>query len=101
MASLGLRSMDEAIGRADMLAQVSRGNDYLDDLDLNPMLVTVDGAADINYDRDRLRQSVPDTLDASILDDAEPFFKHGEKCSCHMQFKIRRVRLVHVFRQGL
>ncbi|MGY9053110.1 MAG: glutamate synthase-related protein, partial [Rhodobacterales bacterium] len=79
LASLGLRSMDEAIGRADMLAQVSRGNDYLDDLDLNPMLVTVDGAADINYDRDRLRQSVPDTLDASILDDAEPFFKHGEK----------------------
>ena len=39
--------MDEAIGRADMLAQVSRGNDYLDDLDLNPMLVTVDGASDI------------------------------------------------------
>ena len=79
LASLGLRSMDEAIGRADMLAQVSRGNDYLDDLDLNPMLVTVDGATDINYDRDRMRQSVPDTLDASILVDAEPFFKHGEK----------------------
>ena len=79
LASLGLRSMDEAIGRADMLAQVSRGNDYLDDLDLNPMLVTVDGATDINYDRGRMRQSVPDTLDASILDDAEPFFKHGEK----------------------
>ena len=58
LASLGLRSMDEAIGRADMLAQVSRGNDYLDDLDLNPMLVTVDGAEEINYDRDRPRQPV-------------------------------------------
>ena len=79
LASLGLRSMDEAIGRADMLAQVSRGNDYLDDLDLNPMLVTVDGASDIKLDRDRPRQSVPDTLDAAILKDAEPFFKHGEK----------------------
>jgi glutamate synthase (NADPH/NADH) large chain len=79
LASLGLRSMDEAIGRADMLAQVSRGNDYLDDLDLNPMLVTVDGASDIKYDRDRARQSVPDTLDAAILKDAEPFFLHGEK----------------------
>ena len=79
LASLGLRSMDEAIGRADMLAQVSRGNDYLDDLDLNPMLVTVDGAEEINYDRDRPRQSVPDTLDAAILKDAEPFFKHGER----------------------
>jgi len=79
LASLGLRSMDEAIGRADMLAQVSRGNDYLDDLDLNPMLVTVDGASDIKYDLDRARQSVPDTLDAAILKDAEPFFLHGEK----------------------
>ena len=79
LASLGLRSLDEAIGRADMLAQVSRGNDYLDDLDLNPMLVTVDGASDIKLDRDRPRQSVPDTLDAAILKDAEPFFKHGEK----------------------
>jgi glutamate synthase (NADPH/NADH) large chain len=79
LASLGLRSLDEAIGRADMLAQVSRGNDYLDDLDLNPMLISIDGAADIIYDRDRDRQSVPDTLDAEILKDAEPFFKHGEK----------------------
>mgnify|MGYP003624515584 CR=1 FL=1 len=79
LASLGLRTMDEAIGRADMLAQVSRGNAYLDDLDLNPMLISIDGAADIKYDRDRERQSVPDTLDAEILKDAGPFFKHGEK----------------------
>ena len=43
------------------------------------MLVTVDGASDIKYDRDRARQSVPDTLDAAILKDAEPFFLHGEK----------------------
>jgi glutamate synthase (NADPH/NADH) large chain len=79
LASLGLRSLDEAIGRADMLAQVSRGNEYLDDLDLNPMLISIDGAADIDYNRDRDRQSVPDTLDAEILKDAGPFFKHGEK----------------------
>ncbi|MEM7242400.1 MAG: glutamate synthase large subunit [Pseudomonadota bacterium] len=79
LASLGLRSLDEAIGRADMLAQVSRGNDYLDDLDLNPMLISLDGAADINYDRARPRQEVPDTLDAEIIKDAGPFFEHGEK----------------------
>ena len=79
LASLGLRSLDEAIGRADMLTQVRRGNDYLDDLDLNPMLISLDGAEDINYDRTRARQEVPDTLDASIIRDAEPFFEHGEK----------------------
>jgi glutamate synthase (NADPH/NADH) large chain len=79
LASLGMRSMDEIIGRADMLAQVSRGSAHLDDLDLNPLLISVDGGDGIVYNRDKDRQSVPDTLDAEILQDAQPFFKEGEK----------------------
>ena len=79
LASLGVRSMDEIIGRADMLAQVSRGSAHLDDLDLNPLLISVDHAATIKYDRHKPRQTVPDTLDAAIVKDAEPFFKDGEK----------------------
>ncbi len=79
LASLGMRSMDEVIGRADMLAQVSRGSSHLDDLDLNPLLISVDDADKIIYNRDKDRQSVPDTLDADILKDAQPFFKEGEK----------------------
>ncbi len=79
LASLGMRSMDEVIGRADMLVQVSRGSAHLDDLDLNPLLISVDAADAIVYNRDKERQSVPDTLDAEILKDAEPFFKDGEK----------------------
>jgi len=71
--------MDEIIGRADMLAQVSRGSAHLDDLDLNPLLISVDDADAIVYDRDKDRQQVPDTLDAEILKDAQPFFKEGEK----------------------
>ena len=38
LASLGARSLDEAVGRTDLLAQVSRGAAHLDDLDLNPLL---------------------------------------------------------------
>ena len=79
LASIGARSLDEVIGRADLLSQVSRGAAHLDDLDLNPMLITVDEAHAISYDRDRARQSVPDTLDAQIVADAQPFFKDGEK----------------------
>ncbi len=79
LASLGARSLDEIIGRADMLAQVSRGSSHLDDLDLNPLLISVDDADQIIYDRNKARQEVPDTLDAEILKDAEPFFKDGEK----------------------
>ncbi|MEO1537543.1 MAG: glutamate synthase large subunit [Pseudomonadota bacterium] len=79
LASIGARSLDDVIGRADLLTQVSRGSAHLDDLDLNPLLITVDGAKDITYDRDRPRNSVPDTLDASIVKDAARFLEDGEK----------------------
>ncbi len=79
LASLGARSMDEIIGRADLLAQVSRGSAHLDDLDLNPLLITVDGAHDIVYNRRKERNAVPETLDAEIVRDAARFLKDGEK----------------------
>jgi len=79
LASIGARSLDEVIGRADLLTQVSRGSDHLDDLDLNPLLITVDGADRIVYDRSRPRNAVPETLDAQIVADAERFLKDGEK----------------------
>jgi glutamate synthase (NADPH/NADH) large chain len=78
LASLGLKSLDEAIGRTDLLAQVSRGATHLDDLDLNPLLVQVDTDKPIVYQPTR-REEVPDTLDAQILRDAEPFFERSEK----------------------
>ena len=79
LASIGAKSLDDIIGRADLLSQVSRGADHLDDLDLNPLLITVDGADKIIYDRNRARNSVPDTLDAEIVRDADRFLKEGEK----------------------
>ncbi|WP_298916560.1 glutamate synthase large subunit [uncultured Roseobacter sp.] len=79
LARIGARSLDDVIGRADLLAQVSRGAAHLDDLDLNPLLITVDGAADIVYDRAKARNAVPDTLDAEIVRDAARFLQDGEK----------------------
>lgn len=79
LASLGARSMDDVIGRADLLSQVSRGSAHLDDLDLNPLLITVDGADSIVYDREKPRNPVPDTLDAEIVKDAQRFLQDGEK----------------------
>ena len=79
LASIGARSIDDIIGRADLLSQVSRGSDHLDDLDLNPLLITVDGAEKIVYNRDRARNSVPDTLDAEIVADADRFLNEREK----------------------
>ncbi|MEM8693567.1 MAG: glutamate synthase large subunit, partial [Pseudomonadota bacterium] len=79
LASIGARSLDEVIGRADLLSQVSRGSAHLDDLDLNPLLITVSGAEDIVYKRERARNEVPDTLDAQIVRDAARFLQDGEK----------------------
>lgn len=79
LASLGARSLDEVIGRADLLSQVSRGSAHLDDLDLNPLLIRVDEGDRLALNRNRPRQEVPDTLDAQIVADARPFFKDGEK----------------------
>ncbi|MBV1895629.1 MAG: glutamate synthase large subunit [Rhodobacteraceae bacterium] len=79
LAEIGARSLDEIVGRADLLAQVSRGSAHLDDLDLNPLLITVDGASDIVYNRTRGRNEVPDTLDAEIVRDAARFLSEGEK----------------------
>ena len=79
LASIGAHSIDDIIGRADLLSQVSRGSDHLDDLDLNPLLITVDGAEKIVYNRDRARNSVPDTLDAEIVADADRFLNEREK----------------------
>ncbi|MAQ36424.1 MAG: glutamate synthase large subunit [Thioclava sp.] len=79
LASIGARSLDEVIGRADLLSQVSRGSAHLDDLDLNPLLITVDGWDKIVYDRSKPRNWVSDTLDAEIIKDGHRFFEEGEK----------------------
>ena len=79
LAQIGARSIDEVIGRADLLSQVSRGSDHLDDLDLNPLLISVDGADRIKYNRDRERNNVLDTLDKEIVRDAARFLNDGEK----------------------
>ena len=79
LASIGARSLDDVIGRADLLTQVSRGSAHLDDLDLNPLLITVDGSKSIVYNRDKPRNPVDDTLDAQIVQDAARFLNDGEK----------------------
>ncbi|MEP3673863.1 glutamate synthase large subunit [Sulfitobacter sp.] len=79
LASIGARSLDDVIGRADLLTQVSRGSAHLDDLDLNPLLICVDAQMDTVYDRSKPRNAVLDTLDAQIVKDAVPFLEDGEK----------------------
>jgi glutamate synthase (NADPH) large chain len=80
LARLGVRSLDEVIGRTELLRQVSRGAEHLDDLDLNPILAKVDAPADKRrFNLPTARNEVPDSLDAQILHDARPVFERREK----------------------
>jgi glutamate synthase (NADPH) large chain len=87
LASLGVRSMQEVIGRTDLLAQVSRGAAHLDDLDLNPLLTMADTGDQPVYCTVEGRNEVPETLDAQIIEDARPLFEVGEKMQ--LQYTIR------------
>ena len=79
LASLGFRKLEEVIGRTDLLAQISRGAEELDDLDLNPLLVQADPGTYARYSSPKSRNEVPDTLDALIEKDAHALLDHGEK----------------------
>jgi glutamate synthase (NADPH/NADH) large chain len=79
LASLGMRSLNEVIGRTDLLAQVSRGSRHLDDLDLNPILAQADPGEYPRYCTLEGRNEVPDTLDAQMIKDAGALFEVGEK----------------------
>ncbi|PZU58200.1 MAG: glutamate synthase large subunit [Sphingobium sp.] len=80
LARLGFRSLDEVVGRTELLRQVSRGAEHLDDLDLNPILAKVDAPDhERRFTLDTWRNEVPDSLDAQMIADAKAVFERGEK----------------------
>ena len=80
LAKLGYRSLDEVIGRTELLRQVSRGAEHLDDLDLNPILAKVDAPDSARrFSIPTFRNEVPDSLDAQMIRDAKPVFERREK----------------------
>ncbi|HZA66566.1 MAG TPA: glutamate synthase large subunit [Geminicoccaceae bacterium] len=89
LASLGLRSLEEAIGRSDLLHQVSRGSADLDDLDLNPILAQVDAGGFPRHFAIEGRNEVPDSLDAQMIQDAKAALVEGEKMQ--LAYTVRNV----------
>ncbi|WP_298746534.1 glutamate synthase large subunit [uncultured Brevundimonas sp.] len=77
LAGLGARTLDEVVGRTDLLRQVRRGGGHLDDLDLNPLLVRVE-APEKKAWAAKGRAEVADTLDARVLSDAGAFLDRGQ-----------------------
>jgi len=87
LAELGFRKLEDVIGRSDLLQQVSRGSDLLDDLDLNPILAQADAGSYARFCTREGRNEVPETLDAQMIADAQAVFDRGEKMQ--LQYSIR------------
>jgi glutamate synthase (NADPH/NADH) large chain len=79
LAMLGYNTLDEVIGRADLLTQVNYGSEDLVDLDLNPLLSLADRGSHERRFTLTGRNEVPDTLDAQMIKDAHSALERGEK----------------------
>ncbi|MEM8987491.1 MAG: glutamate synthase large subunit [Pseudomonadota bacterium] len=79
LARLGAGSLEDVIGRSDLLHQISRGDPAMDDLDMNSILVRADTEERPPRSTRTGRREPPSTLDERILIDAAPVFDRGEK----------------------
>ena len=99
LASLGYKSINEIIGRTDLLSQVNKGASNLDDLDLNPLLVQADPGDNPRYCKNKIINEVPDTLDEKIWKDInekiEPKLKNSFEYEIKNTFRSVGTRLSH------
>ena len=87
LASLGFKSLNEIIGRTDLLKQVSRGTSDLDDLDLSPLLVQADPGENDRFCSPDSINEVPPTLDEKIYNEIKNFI--GKKNKIESNFEIK------------
>jgi len=86
LAELGATTLNEVVGRADLLAQVNRGASHLDDLDLNPLLLRVETGQGQTHCTQTTRVAVSPSLDEDVIKDAAPFFSRKEKM--HLTYTV-------------
>ncbi len=79
LSALGASELEDVIGRSDLLAQVSRGSEALDDLDLSAIMIRADAAGRPARSTREQRNAVAPSLDEQIIKDARPVFEHREK----------------------
>ena len=79
LAGLGAKDLEDVIGRTDLLDQVSRGSEALDDLDLSAIMARADAAERPARSTREQRNPVAPSLDEQIIKDAAPVFARAEK----------------------
>ncbi len=87
LAQIGFKSLNEVIGRTDLLRQISKGSENLDDLDLNPLFVQADPGNNKRYCENKLINQVPDTLDQKIWPEIEKCLESDKKIEREFEIK--------------
>ena len=87
LANLGFKSLEDIIGRTDLLKQVSRGSSNLDDLDLSPLLVQADPGENKRYSQQGFINKVPSTLDEKIYNDLKNVL--GKKNIIELSYEVK------------
>ncbi|MEM7070843.1 MAG: glutamate synthase large subunit, partial [Pseudomonadota bacterium] len=87
LSSLNVTCLEEIIGQTQYLKQVNRGKKYLDDLDLNPILIRAETPKKLAFHLDKPINQVAPSLDIRIIKDAAALFERGEKRQ--LQYNIR------------
>ena len=87
LASLGYKSINEIVGRTDLLSQINKGASNLDDLDLNPLLVQADPGENPRYCKEKIINKVPDTLDEKIWSEIKDKIEINKKSE--FSYKIK------------
>jgi len=87
LAKLGFKSLNEIIGRTDLLRQVSKGTSSLDDLDLNPLFVQADPGNSTRYCSNNVINKVPDTLDQKIWPEIEQLIDNNTEVKKEFEIK--------------
>jgi len=87
LADLGFKTLNEIVGRTDLLKQVSRGTSNLDDLDLSPLLVQADPGENKRYSTTNLINKVPTSLDEKIYKDVKSLI--DKKNSIEKTYEIK------------
>jgi len=78
LAELGFKSLNDIIGRTDLLMQVNKASPNLDDLDLNPLFVQADPGINKRYCQTTDINKVPDTLDQKLWPEIENCLNNSE-----------------------
>ncbi len=89
LADLGFKTLNDIIGRTDLLKQVSTGSSNLDDLDLHPLFILPDPGNHKRYCEKKDINQIPDTLDQQILPKIED--KIGIKKVIENEFSIKNI----------